>query len=448
MNRKNTPDLQIMLVSAMGFIGFLTGLFILFGRDIFSEGDKSVFHEIQYEPANIIAPYVRDSVKTLMDRYDGIIDQRRNLGKVANNDSLLIAADRLDTSKVRIKSRLDAYRKLNSLIAVQDSTSFRQLNSMIRFDLSFQKLDSIERVFNHATIHQIDSVNFELVLLSTNDVIRGRTSLPIITFENDTAFFTRYPGVGLWALFIFVFCSFCFASLAVCYHLWIRITRIPELNAKLSSYWKLSILIILLLLIAGWLWNRSFYDGEPIKNILFMKNFNSVVRSTILIGYIAGGICMAGCLYTAGWLSKVEEKLHERDEMTKIYEKLNNIFSMFFTLTATIFTLMVLTTGALYNMIQQLPIVRMLGDDWGFQPAPADFVYLYGGLHSIFLLLIYLPGRWKYPIPSTTAMGKTDSNPKWYAAAKKPFGKLTDILLATSPFLASLIQSLLDELLK
>jgi hypothetical protein len=445
---KSYPGIKIMLVSAFGFIGFLAGIFILFGNDIFSKGDRSIFHEIEYEPANIIRPYLTDSVNALQTRLDRIIDEKRKIPKSkSNDDASIMTVDLLDTLKARTKTRLDAYKKLNSLTYLKDSSAFRQLNSIIRFELSLNNLDSIERVFNKDFLNNIDSLRFQIFPTATNDIIAGQATLRNISFQNDIAFFTKYPSVGLWAVFILVFCSFCIAFLVICYHLWTKIKETTELNTKAWGYWGLSIIIVLLLLFTGFLWKCSFYDGEPVRNIYFMKDFTSTVQFTIFIGYISGGLCMAGCLYTAGWLSYVEEKLTTAANLDLVYENLRDIFNTFFTLSAIVLSLMVLTTGTLYNVVHHLPFVRLLADDWGFEPAPADFVYLYGGLHSIFLILIYLPGRWRF-IPRIKEPAPRDAaaNDKWYNVVKKPFGKLGDLLVASSPLIASLMQSLLDLL--
>jgi hypothetical protein len=145
----------------------------------------------------------------------------------------------------------------------------------------------------------------------------------------------------------------------------------------------------------------------------------------------------------------LDSKVAEQDEQQTVFSKLTKIFQTYFLLAATILSLMVLCTGALYSTVNSLDFIKLLADDWGYSPARTDFIYLYGGLYSIVLLLVYIPAKMRFsevdisdkpPVPA--------ENAKWYDFLKDPFGALRGTLVATSPLLVSLIQSLLDVLFR
>jgi hypothetical protein len=94
--------------------------------------------------------------------------------------------------------------------------------------------------------------------------------------------------------------------------------------------------------------------------------------------------------------------------------------------------------------VNSLDFLKLLINNWGYQPVGNDFIYLYGGLYTIILLLVYVPAKMRFSEvdmpdndqPTTTLIDKF----------KNPIGKISGLLVATSPLLVSIIQSLFDIL--
>ncbi|MBC7874239.1 MAG: hypothetical protein H7Y01_09600 [Ferruginibacter sp.] len=213
-----------------------------------------------------------------------------------------------------------------------------------------------------------------------------------------------------------------------------------------------------------------------------METLKSSLDTIMFSGYVAGAFCLGGFIYTSGALGSIsnditaieknesaekEKKLDEsargasaillddmKEEKSKrvdVYTSLKNYFDTYFILSAIILSLLVLCTGGLYNTVNGLDFVKCLADDWGYNLARADFIYLYGGLYTVILLLFYVPAKMRFneitvPDPLKKQAGATDN--KWYSFLKNPFSNLKESLIAVSPLLVSIVQSLFDTLFK
>jgi hypothetical protein len=220
-----------------------------------------------------------------------------------------------------------------------------------------------------------------------------------------------------------------------------------------------------------------------------MKSWKISLRLMMALGYIAGAFCLAGFIYKAAMLGyfvktiktkkkEIEKQQAELKKVTDsnapqavidttaaalgdnqtanskdkaIYQSLYTSFHTYFILSATILSLMVFCTAGLYTTINSLDFVKLLQDDWGYSPARTDFIYLYGGLHTLILLLVYIPAKMRFSEINLGAEPATNGNPdseKWYDFLQNPFSHLKELAIAASPFLASLIQSLFDVAFK
>lgn len=193
-----------------------------------------------------------------------------------------------------------------------------------------------------------------------------------------------------------------------------------------------------------------------------MSSLSRAMWWTTIIGYIAGGFCLAGFIYTAGSLGFIRDNLEsirqlagtnsvsdeEKKRQATIYLNLRKYFNTYFFLSSVILSVLVLCTGGLYTVVNSLDFVKLLSDDWGYSPARSEFVFLYGGLHTVVLLLVYIPAKMRFSEMMIEDTGKPlqDGDKKWYEIVKNPFGQLKEVLVAVSPLLASLLQSLFDIL--
>lgn len=328
-------------------------------------------------------------------------------------------------------------------------------------------------------------------------------------FKSDIEFFTRYPSTGIWVLLVLVFCSFCFIAVAMSRSLNSKALEIfdnedgegpSEENKRDKKIAAKNYLPVLLVTIAGvalfWgLWLITFFDDHFIKDIFFMRHLQRSLNWIVVIGSLAGAFCLAGLIYSSSLLSRfvkplvkisyevkqltnninqlklariltsvkpvglagppvlpsplpgeteLAEKTTEQDKQKIIFDKLAGVFRTYFMLAAIILSLVVFTTGALFDTINSLNFTKMLSDDWGYSPVKSDFIYFFGALCSVLLLLVYIPAKLRF---SEVDIWSTKSEPgKLKDILKNPFSKMNGALVAASPLLASLVQSLFDAL--
>ena len=133
----------------------------------------------------------------------------------------------------------------------------------------------------------------------------------------------------------------------------------------------------------------------------------------------------------------------------------------YFVFTAIILTLAIFASSVYFSSLNSLEFTKQASRDLGYSPMNPELVYLYGIMNSFFLVLAYLPMRYlitslgkAIPAPappaqsSGAAPGTKPEETKTPALGRlsKMLSGVTEVLVATSPFLASLLQNLLDSI--
>ena len=200
-----------------------------------------------------------------------------------------------------------------------------------------------------------------------------------------------------------------------------------------------------------------------------MRNHTVFAGWFTVIGAVAGALCLAGFIYTSSMLesqakpvvkaredvmafkfagkSETEQLAAQEEEAKQEldWKKLFGIFNTYFILASIILSLMVMNIGTLYSLINSLDFVRMLTNDWGYSPVRTDFLYLFGGLCTLVLLLVYIPARMRFAEKDIPEL-KTDG--RFFEFLKNPFKFFPGMLAAASPLIVSIVQSLIDMLFK
>jgi len=361
--------------------------------------------------------------------------------------------------------------------------------------VKIKKYDSVCCIMP-SIITKIASVNCYLKDKALPFKLSGEVDINIVKPQSDIEFISKYPAAGIWLILVLIFCSFCFTAIATAVYMKNKVGTIftkDEKEKLYGKYYLISIITAVVMGLVALIWYATFYDDDIVKNLYFFKHLNVSMAWVIVLGSVAGAFCLAGFIYTASMVSyfatpfvklsgEVEQikaeiaklqadiqqaainqqaittKQKELDDKTtalaepdKNFKRLTSIFQNYFLLAAIILSVMVLCTGSLFNTINSLDFVKLLASDWGYSPVRSDYVYLYGGLYTIILLLVYIPAKMRFSEVDADVWGKAPvavSNSKWYDFLKDPFGKMKDIVIATSPFLVSLIQSFFDALFK
>lgn len=503
------PNYRIAKLSALGILGFILGCVFLFYPES-GEDKKSIFHEILYTPKGIVSKPIEESIpfvesqsrKLSIEKKTNVVLLNTSTKKDSLNERNAAIDEQLAVNKKDLE-QLKSYKNSYDQTSLADTSSYKRLNNALHFQINYDSIyrwDS--RFVNHndtafVTSHAFKDPNISFSLL-------GSDTLTVKKYSSDVEFITKYPSAGIWLLLVLSYCSFLFIAISTSIYLKNKIVELFKFHdikgLSTYDYYWVSLFTFLTLLLLSTIWKKTFYDDEIIKSLFFIKSLNVSMRLIIVLGYLGGSFCLAGFIHTAAMLSyfakniktkttvisqKKEEIIKQVDKISKenqlagsdmteqqateisnnqntldeeqekhskdkiIIESLVSFFNSYFVLSAIILSLMVLCTGALFSTINSLDFVKLLEDDWGYSPVRTDFIYLYGGLYTIILLLVYIPAKMRFSEINVATEGggeiKTQtSNGKWYEFLKNPFGQFKDVLIAASPLLASLIQSLFD----
>lgn len=477
-------DYRLIWLSSLGLLGiFLTNL--LFFR--ISTGDdcspkRPVFHEITYTPKNIVEamidsrlPEMEERLKILGDSLNLLAEQAAAGGQALKLKAALqqkIKEDSLYYSKHK------AYSKYWTGVSFTDTIAFNALNKALHF-----KID--QDLLNRWDCSGEDSIAIETAFIDLALPARIDTTvmLRLTPVNRNIDFITRYPGFGSWLLLIFIFTGFCLIAISTCLYLTRKRVelfvenRISGHNER-DYYWA-TVLLVILLVLLSLLWKWTFYDGEVVRDIYFMKTLSFKLKWIFYLGILAGAFCLAGFIHSGvllgyfareirkarksirqmqqsgttedqvsdnGQSLELQRAIDENKRDRIIYEGLGKTFHAFFILSAIILSLTVLCTGALYSAVNSLDFIKLVADDWGYSPVRSEFVYMYGALYTIILLIIYVPAHMRLAeitLPDEPAEKPTG---RWWDLSKTLFGDLKSILIAASPLLASLAQALINFL--
>lgn len=131
------------------------------------------------------------------------------------------------------------------------------------------------------------------------------------------------------------------------------------------------------------------------------------------------------------------------------YKKLRSHFTIFFYTSAFLLSMIVLATGSLFSAIGSLDLMRFLNLPPSYTFVRNDFVYLLGGLYSILLLIFYVPVKislinLESQLPDTTIPGTNEKT--WLPVFSSGLRTTASVLAASSPFLISIIQYILQSI--
>lgn len=492
-------------ITLLGFAGFVFACFTLFYNGC---ENKSAFHEIKYDPIGITKSILSGEKEPMKDRISSANSLKRNTDpnlkdsiKRTNPDSIIA----FNTSLLRKIDSLYFERHIDTNLKKSVEANLKSeigLDSLFRFDTLFKKdkLLKEDSAFAGDSVYKAVKLNFvvldpQLKIATAN----RRIGLDIKTFNSDIDFFTKYPGFGIWGLLIIIFCCCLFMTAGFCMHTGTELDKLTSSTpCKIKlKYWPALIICILLLAIFVRVIYLTFYDGETIRDLYFMKGLGNKIKLISILGYASAAFCFAGMVSVAAFttcfqnraagspeqpaiqmalkarVTELETALQqEADEAKKKdlqgqiqthkkelgasflitanaadYEKLRSLFRKFFYAIALLLALLTFCTGALYSASDSLDFMKMLKDDMGFSPARHDFVYLYAGLHTLLILLFYLPAQLLFesnkPVPPPGAAAGLQPG-GLLGGLKAQWGRLTEVIIAGAPLVASFVQWLLN----
>lgn len=424
-----------------GFAGFFLGCLLLFFGDLFSSGKKTVFHEVEYNPRSIVSQ--------MISKY---------------SDSLLNTHKSTDSAEA-IKLR----NKFETLNAGTDSSFIKRINNTLVAHLTPEELNTfhespVKDAHETSPLHWI----FRDTAFLQQSAIEDNVPLKVVSFPSDVDFFTKYPGFAIWVLFIVSYMATLMIVLAIGY--FTRQNQPHQLqefsNEKLrrKRFRKRLLLVGILMALFAFIIFKVFYDGSIAKDVYLLPWLRVRILLLGVVAYSVTALCFAGFIDVAAsldWLNAryrdcllrdgVDGLKAEKEKITDTYRILQGNFNNYFYCTAVVLSFLIFCTGALYTAINSMDILKKLHHDLGYSPVRYDFVYVYGGIHTILILLFYIPVRLRFTsfrndfaelLPAETAAAGTDQGVMGKIAA--PVKKVTGLLVAASPILATLVQSLFE----
>lgn len=444
--------------------------------------NKRELIKINQDTINVKSPVLKTDTNAA-----SIINRLNTANKKLENDK------EIDTNKVKLLSN---YKKYYEDVSETDSLGFKELNKVLHFSIKGVDLDVWDSIYSIKAYSFEKQVEFYFKNpdLKMPERIGGIANFTITRAKSDVAFIGKYPSAGIWVLLIMVFSSVSFLSIVISINQKLQIEKIfkDQEYGKVEEgrYWKICMWTLGVLSFLIVVWQNSFFDDRIVKNIFFTKNLVFSMNGIIGLGILAGTLCIAGFIYTASMLSFFARPLTETRKAVKqkeikinqiksmalatdeptlviaenqqalvneqakesmeetIFNKLTIIFQNYFMLSAIILSMIVLCTGTLFATINSLDFIKLLADDWGYSPARSDFVYFYGALFTIILLMVYVPAKIRFSEVDVWKTNSIQGNNKFIDIVKNPFGPIKDLLVATSPLLVSVIQSLFELLFK
>jgi hypothetical protein len=478
------PEYRIAWLSALGFIGLLLGFIFLSYDNLFVRNKPAspVFHEIAYRPRDLVCHAIdglSDSLGKKIDTFHRLVKSYKQ-----GQDSFAILNTLIKTDTQAIIT-LQQDKQTYEAASDRDTVSRTRLNSLIHLNVSPIDIDRWEAAFEKEPGYGWKAdVKYWVRMTNVTPVLTwsGQTTLRIDSTLNNMQFFAKYPQSATWIYLIAVFCSFCLVAIST------SIETANDIFAFLGSQkkgrfkqWPFYIIWGIILLALGLLQlllRNSFNDELPEKSLFLMKHLRPSLVMVNVLGYITGACCLAGFVYTASMLGFFEQSKQdnskalaqqnivaeervtlttEKQSLEQSYDRLLGFFNKYFTLSAIVLSLSVLCTGSLLGTMNSIDFFQALVSNWGYTPARGDIVYLYGGVFTVILLLIYLPARIRFneiklqlpPDPGKEgAPDQKGQGANWFDFFKDPFSLLKGTLLAASPLLASIVQSLFDLLFK
>lgn len=487
---KFKPNYQIAIISGCGLAGIITALLLL----SIEKGPKtgSVFHEVGYYPGDVVNRAIQHFTDSLHGAIREYRAKKRVYEKVVDDrpagDTIDIARDSISNFSRHITLdsanivALNDDRLYFDDSTLTDTNAIRIVTNWAHFGIRpnlVARWDSAYRVVGSGWR---DSVHYyaRFPVNYRQFIYKGVAQFRIVSYKSNMQFMAKYPGAAVWVFLMVMFWGFCFIAVPVSVYIMEQVRYLfkPEERPDQKGYWITTPIMAGCLILFLVVLFQTFSDEAPVKDLFFMRTLGNFLTFANVAGCIAGAFCLAGFIHSASMLGYFADKVKmqatkvrvQREEVKMMaagpgtaavdeeevkhkeyadqFRRLLGFFHRYFILSSILLSLVVLCTGALYNAANSLGFLKLLAVNWGYSPAGGDAVYLFGGIFTAILLLVYLPAKMQFgdvqlQLPHGEESRGDDDDSKWYSILEQPFSWLRGGLIAASPFLLGLVQGLL-----
>jgi hypothetical protein len=279
---------------------------------------------------------------------------------------------------------------------------------------------------------------------------------------NAIDFFKDYPQFGLWIVFSV-------AQMVLWFILMPSLAgNVQNLNKKLLvedfkiSLWQVlgnTILPVILVGVFCWLFYIKMLGKQIITDDYFFSNFTDTTKIYAVIGYFVASLCFGTYLSLSYKLGTIDSYTKTKKltragnpDLDAAYMALKTAFDNSFICSAIILSFCVIWTGIMVSAVNSTEAFRYYFLLSGKYAIPNDFVYLLGLMHTLILLIFYIPVKMKFNNLTVTQAVASDTGTGGASQSSSIFSALSDsigpLLITISPLLASLVHSLLSLITK
>jgi hypothetical protein len=451
-----------------GVLGLVIGVYILLGWPF---NNKNRFHEIDmnFHSADIVG----------LARLGEILEKKK--------------ADILSMTEKDAAEKKQKAKKLDSITDV-----IRNLNQA-KFELTYGNADTVQfdvmkysmrrdtfasMVSNYKASEGIN------LMLGYHDPTFSDTQFVVTNhvsqkdYASATTFFRKYPEFAFWAFLWLLQIVMWFLILPICIYLFGKIKELNTESGTQNRRGKSFLIAGISMIIFSLVLYEGIIDEFLITDKYFMRGFLNNVKIYSVIGYAISFLCLAGYLYIADFLHQlqnkfkrasdaytklvdekkrngnqkpeeieqsedVKQKADEKSTVKEQFARAKKYFNLFFGMTAAVLSVLVLCASSLYSSTNSLEVFRFYEHLSSHKYFSGDFVYLYGGIHTIILLIFVLPARFKIYDLNTSIpdLQDTDDAGKTASGVLKNVGKVIgEVLVVSSPLLASFVTNVINSL--
>lgn len=443
-----------------GLVGLALAVLILLG---FSRENHSRFHEIQFGPKEVASPFLN----TLKVRYservkelEHLRDSLRRRGVTDTSGTLSIRIDTLHHRLDRITERQFQWEFGNR------DTAF---DTNIHYSLNRDSLNHGLHRFKTADTLLIGYFDPEI----SPDTAKYYSVARLYKYPSTIEFFSKYPSFALWVFIGLAQMVAWFLAIPICIAIYSLVGKPTDTT---PFYMK-----------RDWLKSAALAGGvvgcfcfvlykfivyrSVVRDEYFMDGFQDGVAWYALVGYVVSALSFTGYLYIANSIYELQKdfragtvrlaalkaatpgdgvaqtQLDANDKIKRQYRVAKKYFSIYFYITAGVLSLVTLWIGTLFSAVNSMDVMKYYRYLSGSNFLPNDFVYLFGGLHSLLLLIFFLPVELNmFNLNSLIPeLEDRDGDRNWGSVWKKIGVNVGNLLVVSSPILASILHGLLSS---
>src|SRR6185503_9418477 len=239
-----------------------------------------------------------------------------------------------------------------------------------------------------------------------DSVFKIQTPIIDSPHPNSMSFFSKYPNFAVWVFLGIFQMVMWFLMLPICLSLFKRVygvcesyqTRAQLITSLLKSLGLAFGAVLLFCLVLFFV----MIDENIVKDKYFMNGFDVNLTIYSMIGYLVAAVCFTGFLFIADFIHRqqieysVDRPNDPADEAEIIkgnYILARKFLNIFLVMTGLVLTVVVLWVGSMFSAINSMEIFRYYKLMSGTSFLPPDFVYLFGGVNSMLILIFYLPAK-------------------------------------------------------